>query len=348
MSEEVFLTIGGRRFTSWETVELVRTIDAPPTFTFTAPFEPERDEFRAAFRPLAFDPILFDIGSTRIVTGTVVGMDPDPTDVNARKISASGYGRVGVLADCSLPPTAYPLEFSGLQLDAIATEVVRAFGIGVVVQPGLDLGAPFEKVQLTAEDKPWPWLSDLARQRGIVLGETEFGDVLLLTSVSAGSAVATFTEGRAPFTAIKPTFNPQGYSSEISAIQSSKSGSAGSGFTVANPFLSDVVRPQIITVDDSQAGDVPGAARTALARMIGTLVTYTISDLPGWRTPSGALWSPNTTIKVSSSSAMIYRQTELLIRSVTLTKTPDVESASLELCLPGAFSDEIPSHLPWN
>jgi prophage tail gpP-like protein len=70
--------------------------------------------------------------------------------------------------------------------------------------------------------------------------------------------------------------------------------------------------------------------------------------MPGWRDPQGDLWQPNKTMLLTAPRAMIYRRTELLIRSVTLRQKADVETASLELCLPGAFNGKTPDFMPWD
>jgi hypothetical protein len=45
---------------------------------------------------------------------------------------------------------------------------------------------------------------------------------------------------------------------------------------------------------------------------------------------------------------MIYRETEMLIRDVSLRQDPGGETAALHLVLPGAFSGAMPEFLPWD
>ena len=88
--------------------------------------------------------------------------------------------------------------------------------------------------------------------------------------------------------------------------------------------------------------------RAALGRMVGGVVTYTVDELPAWRDPRGELWQPNTTLSLIAPEAMIYRETELVVRSVRLHQTPDGETTSLGLVLPGTFGGALPEALPWD
>lgn len=81
--------------------------------------------------------------------------------------------------------------------------------------------------------------------------------------------------------------------------------------------------------------------------MFGNMVSYVVEGIPTWRDPKGNLWRPNTTITLKAPEAMIYRETEFLIRNVTLRQDAQSKTATLGLVLPGAFSGETPSRLPF-
>jgi hypothetical protein len=99
---------------------------------------------------------------------------------------------------------------------------------------------------------------------------------------------------------------------------------------------------------DTESADVPKAVRAAVGRMVASVVSYTVEDLPTWRDPQGALWTPNRTVTLLAPEAMVYRETELLIRSVTLKQNPEAETATLGLVLPGTFGGQLPEALPWD
>ena len=114
-----------------------------------------------------------------------------------------------------------------------------------------------------------------------------------------------------------------------------------------NKFGGKYFRPHACKFDDTEAGDAPTATQAKMGRMFANTVSYEIEDLPTWRNPAGKLWSPNTTLTLRAPSAMVYRESELMIRNVRLKQSADTVSASLDLVLPGAFSGEMPRALPW-
>ena len=106
------------------------------------------------------------------------------------------------------------------------------------------------------------------------------------------------------------------------------------------------MRPLNFTLGDVNAGDLPGAVKAHMARMFGNMVAYVVK-VPTWYDPQGALWEPNTNVTLHAPGAMVYSETELLVRDVILKASQAEVTASLGLVLPGAFSGEQPESLPW-
>jgi hypothetical protein len=81
--------------------------------------------------------------------------------------------------------------------------------------------------------------------------------------------------------------------------------------------------------------------------MFAEMARWTIPDLPTWRDPQGDVWTPNKTLMLKAPGAMVYDWYEMLIRSVVIHDDAAKQSATLGVVLPGAFSGEVPSTLPW-
>ncbi len=79
--------------------------------------------------------------------------------------------------------------------------------------------------------------------------------------------------------------------------------------------------------------------------MFASAIKYDI-DVQGLRNEFGLIWRPNTFLNVFAPKAMIYKDTKLLIESVSLERS-DGDKASLKAVLPETYSGEIPSTLPW-
>ena len=244
-----------------------------------------------------------------------------------------------------MPASAVPYEFTKLGLREIARTLAAQFGLAL--EFGDDAGAIVTKAKLEEEQIVFEFLTELAKQRNLVLSNTPDGELLCWRSVQPGRPVARLIEGQPPITTVEAGFEPQEYYSQITAFAAAKRGKKGSQYTVQNPHLTNVLRPLNFKLQDTDPPDVPTAARAKLGRMFGNIASYTIPDIPTWRDPQDDLWEPNTTILLTAPGVMIYRETEFVIRAVTYKQTADAETATLEVCLPGAFSGEVPDQLPW-
>lgn len=341
--EDVAILVDADRFRAWEDVSIVRALDAYSTVTFSGPFEPERQEFRQRFEPFSFKPVEAYVSGALLFTGTLIDVAPDITP-DRRAISVTCHARPDVLSNCTMPPSAFPLEVNGLTLRQIAERICEPFDLAV--QFDGPRGAAFRRVALKPDEMPQRFLADLAKQRNMVVSNTADGALHLLQSAAPGRPVARLREGHAPLSSVRPRFEPQSYFSEVTGLRKSQAGRLGAKHTVRNPWLPSVARPHTFAVDDADRGDIPEATRAKLGRMFGNMVSYSV-EVPTWRDPNGDLWKPNTTVTLEAPGAMVYRETELLIRTVTLQQTPDSATATLDLVLPGAFSGEAPEVLPW-
>ena len=341
---EVALSIDGDRFRFWQNIRIGRALDTFDTIEFTAPFEPDNDEFKENFSPLRYRRIEITIGGTPFFTGTMVGVSPT-LDPDSNTVTITGYSLPGVMSDCNIPASAFPLEFNNQGLEAIAKTVAGTFGLSVVFEA--PQGAIFERVAATPEKKAFQFLIDLAKQRNLVISNTAAGALLFRQSVADEMPVARLVQGQSPLTAVTPQIDAQNYYSHISGLQPAIVGVGGSQYTAENPRLKGVIRPLSFTADDTATGDAKEAADAKLGRMFAEVVKYSL-DVSTWRDPQGDLWAPNKFITLVAPRAMVYTEYKFIIRSVVFIKGEDSETATLNLMLPGAFEGKIPEALPWD
>lgn len=347
--DEVAILIDGQRFRGWESVTITRSLDSFDSVELSAPFDPTDPIHRAVFRPFSFKSVAVYVGTELLFAGTMVPVIPR-RQPSRSSVQVGCYSRPGVLSDCTPPASAAgaeetPLEFNNLTLAEIAGRLAAPFGVAVAVAG--DVGAAFDRVACRPTSRVAAFLADLARQRNLLLSNTVDGALLLRQPRDGGEPVARLREGAPPLTEVTPQFSPQSYYSHVSGLEPVTLGTAGGAETVRNPHLDGVVRPFSFTVKDAVGGDVPAAVAAKAGHMFGNMVSYQAS-VAGWRDAGGALWSPDTTVTLQAPGAMVYRDYELLVRSVRLTATASRKSASLGLVLPGAFRGEIPETLPWD
>lgn len=343
---DITISIGTRDFEHWPgEVEIKRSLDNFSTVTMTAPFEPEEAIFRETFLPFSYKPMKVLVNGELLFTGQLIGVEPVST-AKSRTVRCSGYSLPATLADSTMPSSEFPIEYGDRTLRQIAELLTKPFGINVAIEESADTGARFKRVKLRPTEKVGSFLTKLAKARGVVMRDDKLGNLVFLTSAEPGNPVVAFKEGATPTTSVAATFSPQSYYSEITGFATMKAGRRGSGFTEKNGNLPDVVRPLNFTLGDVNAGDLPGAVAAKMARMFGNMVAYVVK-VPTWHDPSGLLWAPNTTATLHAPGAMVYKETELLVRDVFLMAGQDSVTASIGLVLPGAFSGEQPESLPW-
>lgn len=342
--DEVAILIDGQRFRFWDKVRIIRAIDTMDIVEFGAPFDSDAPSFKDTFRPFSFKTVVITVGGTPLFTGTMIGVNP--VIENAQKIiSVSGYSLPGVLNDCTSPASSFPLEFDKQGLRDISTALAAPFGISVEFEA--DQGAIFERVANEPGKKVLSFLTELAKQRNLIISSSSRGKLIFLQSTEAGRPVARLQQGIAPVRSVAPFFNPQEYYSHITGMEPVVVGLEGSQFTVKNPRLLGVTRPLTFKAPDTLNADVKGAVEAKAGRMFGNMVSYSITVI-SWRDPSGNLWEPNTTIKLLAPDAMIYTEYEFIIRSVEFNRDRATETATLNLVIPGSFSGKIPESLPWD
>lgn len=324
-------------------MELKQAVDNFSTVTFTAPYESGDPVFRETFRPFSYKSLEVSVNNERLFNGQLIGVAPQAQGDRV-SVDCSGYALPAQLADAHMPASSFPLEFNNMTIAQIATTLCEPFGVEVQVEGAV--GTAFRRVALKPEQTPHEFLSELARQRGLILSNTADGKLRIFRSATSGTVQATMAEGSSPLVSVTPTFNPQSYKSEITGLASTKSGQDGSRYTVQNPH-GTTLRPLSFTAQDVTAADLPEATRAKAGRMFGNLVSYVV-ELPTWRTPGGSLYAPNTFIKLYAPSAFVTRWTTLLVRDVILKQHAGKTTCSLGLVLPGAFSGSLPTELPWD
>jgi prophage tail gpP-like protein len=364
-NENVELQIGGKLLSHWFDLEVKLSVDSFDTVGFSAPFDPSRKEMREMFRPFSYQPIVVKLNGDDLFTGTMIGVDPG-FDANSGTVQITGYAQPGVLGDCTAPSGlgrkgkrsakgAVPLAFNKATLRDISNQLCEPFGLACEYRS--EVGAPFEKVAIKLDENIHKFLVDLAKQRGLVLTNNVDGSLLYWQSIARGAPVVQLVQGVPPLTGVQAAFSPQDYYSEITGYAAARRRKGGTVYTYVNPWLGAGIddgsgpinqhRPNSCKFDDTERADAPTATRAKVGRMFANMASWVTEPLPTWRDPQGKLWDPNTSMTLLAPSAMIYKESELLIRDVVLRCSKDSLTAVLGLVLPGAFSGEIPETLPW-
>jgi len=341
--DEVILLIDGNQFVSFTSIEISKSLDGIDTLDITSPFEPGLKSFRDTFIPFSYKEVILYIGSEVFFTGTVVNIMPS-VGATEKTVQISAYAKAGVLNDCTAPASLYPIEYNQQNLQDISNSLLKPFGLKSVFDA--DIGGTFDRVALEPGQKILEFLANLAKQRGLVIGNDADGNLLYRKSNINNVPVAFLRLGEEPVTSIVPNFNPQEYYSHITGIEPIVIGLAGGTYTVKNPFVTNLLRPFTFEVTDAEAGTLKEAVEAKAGRMFGNMMSYDIT-VNTWRDNFSNIWSPNTIVNLQADNAMLYNDYDFIIRSIKFNKDNRTKTASMNLVLPGSFSGAIPESLPW-
>lgn len=334
----------GQRFGEWSELELQLGLDTYRAATLSGPWDPDRKEMRAAFEPLAFPAVTIEVAGELVLTGQVRDVAPS-VDASQSSVGVTVYSTANELTKICAPHDLLPLEFNGFDLKQIAQRLAGS-SLGLAVNFDGPPGARFARCRCEPDGELHAFLAELAVQRGFVVSDTASGDLLFRSEGATGAPVARL-KGQ-PLGRVSAQFNPDRWFSHVTGRACKRAGTSGSAFTELNKlYRSAIPRPTTASVGDTGSADVPRATRAMVGRMVASVASYVVEDLPTWRDPSGKLWAPNTTLTLTAPGAMIYQETELLIRAVKLKQRGDEETATLELVLPGSFGGKLPTKLPW-
>ncbi len=343
-SDSISIMIDGKLFSYFTEYSLTSNIDTFDTFTFSAPFDETQTIYREAFRPFAYKPVSIYYGNNLIFTGTLISPGSS-TSPDKKSISLSGYSKPAVLNDCMMPVSSFPLEFNKQTLAQIAPKLCAPYGIQSIFIDAA--GNLFDKVALDIDKNILSFLIDLAQQRGLLISNNERGELIFWKS-SAGTPVASFKEGEYPFISCAPTFDPQSFYSHITAISQTTETTKSAQSTYINNYLlkRGINRHYNFIVEDCKNSEIATIAKQTAGRMLGACASYELTT-QGHRDKAGNLFKKNTYISILAPGAMIYRETVMLIKSLTLSRTVDGDTTTFNLVLPGSYTGEIPEVFLW-
>lgn len=332
MSDEVTLTIRGRRFEGWKKVSVERSLD-----TLCAGFEleltdrwngqPERWEIEAGDACEVF------IGPDKVVTGYVDA----PTyaiDATSRGIQVRGRDRTADLVDCSAIHT--PGSWKNRKLDQIVAELLKPFGLTVrALKP---TGSPFEKVALQPGETVFELISRLCAQRGLLAISDEQGDLLLTTpgSASAGYSLdlgrnleaVTFTND------VVDRFRDY----HLKAHGPAGQGAASRPKATASDSGVSRYRPLLIIGDDETSTAALAARAKWEATVRAAQGQQVQAVVSGWRDDSGSIYRIDRLVPVRAAPVGV--NDTLLVAGVAFTMDETGSRTRLTLMRREAFSQQ--------
>jgi len=329
---------------TWNNFSLTLKYDSIASgFGFDLMFDPNDSEAREMFQVGHFHEASIEHDGELLATGYLLN---HKFKLSSKKnlSSISGYSKSGVLGDCQIPTSLYPLQSDGLTLKQIADKLLKPFGVKAIVDSSVSskVNSVYEKTTASSGQTVAAYLSSLASQKDVIISHNERGD-LLFTEAKINSKPFYHFEGQGSATSIELDFNGQGMHSHITLQkQASIDGGNAGEETIKNPFVPYVFRPSVKTQNSGNDNDTINATRNALkSELKGVKLSI---EIPSW-TLNDEIIKPNKIITVKSPELYLYENTKFFIEEVTFSGNNKSQVTKLKCVLPEVYSGKTPEYI---
>jgi len=342
---ELSLKISGKRFDFFDKFDVSLIYNSfASTFSFEGLIV--NDEQKALFKPLSFHDVQVLFGDDIFLTGT--GLNTSMSIENSQSLGGiSGYSKPGVLEDCEIPVSSYPLQSDGLSLKQITEKLLKPFGLKLIIDGSVSTEANKVYQKSTAEQsqKIKDYLTELAKQRNIVITH-DFEGNLVFTRLNVNiPSVATYVEGM-PTTKISLSVNGQGFHSDISVQKQATIEVDSPGEQNIKNSLISKFRPTVKKQTSGDNNDTESSAEMIRASELRN-ITLTI-ETDRWKWTDGKkvnIIKPNMIIDVLSPSNFINKKTRFFVERVDYKGDNSGSSAVLSCVLPECYTGKQPKNL---
>jgi len=177
MSDEIEISVNGKKHSAWESCSVTLQLDAVAD-SFEMRYADRWLQDGESFPILEGDEVNVSVAGERVLSGYAEDFEAGYNKESAQ-LSCSGRSRTGDLLDCS---DTYPAVIEQT-MQQIAESLCEPFGIAVEVDPALladaQFAEPLEQFQVELGETVGDALRRLARQRGVLLSCTPAGDLLI-------------------------------------------------------------------------------------------------------------------------------------------------------------------------
>jgi len=276
---------------------------------------------------------IFDDNNNLLITGTILAPKLRSTS-KPELIRINGYGLPGILEDCNIPVSLYPLQFDNLSLIQISERILEAFGLKYVFTSNVidDLEKKYAKVSTEPGITIKQFLNNLASQRNIFLTRNNFGELVFSRyDQSKFRPVVYFEEGNPGIENIQLYINSQLLHSEITILkEASKDNPDATEHTIQNPYV-DKFRPSVKKMNSGDVFDVKKAARNALSSELSSIkINFKTTKFV----------NVGNTISLVAPSIKINKPTELFVEQVQISGSSKTIDKYVVTCvLPEIYSN---------
>jgi prophage tail gpP-like protein len=313
-------------------------------FSFSFYFNPENEAHKVFAAVGRYQLVRLYHNGELLITGFIISQSFS-SSAQGQLVHFSGYSVPGVLEDCQIPPSAYPLQSDGLSLKQIVDKLLLPFQIKSEVDSSVAslMDKVYDKTTASESESVKDYITSLATQRNIVVTNTPTGRLFFTKAKTEVEEIIHFEKGVIG-TNYTMTFNGQTMHSQITVIkQASTDGGDAAQYTIKNPYVPEsttAFRPKVIVQNSGDDIDTKEVAESELASELKGISLKITTDR--WEV-GGKVIKPNNIITITDPELFLYKKTRFFIQSVEFTGNSTVETAVLTCVLPEVYSGNVPT-----
>ena len=332
--------INGSYYDNFDEVSVSKTLDSiASVFSFKARFNPDDNAHKIIFKPLSYNTVeIFNNSNELIFTG--VSLNTDLSSSKSRALqSISGYSYSGVLEDCSIPYSAYPLEKNNVSLKDIVLQLLKPYSLSFVIDESVakEMDFVYNKVVAKPTESIKAFISKLSSQRDIILSHNNKGDLVFYKPSINNKPVLSLDSGNTLSMNLK--VNGQSLHSVIDVIrQPSKANTSLNPVdTIRNPLVLKN-RTIVKVLNSGNETSTKEASKNILSNELKNII-FTASLKGFININCGDI------VEVKNKEIYLYETTKLIVSSVSLNKNKSSELTSLTMSLLETFTGETPNKI---
>lgn len=317
------------------------------TFNFKFLFDPNNPEHVELTTPGHYHECTVEHDGELLLTGFILNHKFRQSS-EPHMAEFAGYSLPGVLEDCEIPTSIYPLQSDGLTLAQIAQKLIRPFRLDMEIDPSVadKMNKIFKKSTASETSKVKDYLVQLASQKNIIISHNAAGNLLFTEAKTEADPIVSFdlSEKTPVGTSFEFDVNGQGMHKYITLQkQASKSGGNAGEQRVRNPLVAgNIFRESVQSQSSGDDNETSDAAERALADQLRNVKLNITTDR--WRV-NEKIVRPNNTIEIIAPKLFIFHKTRFYIESVSLIGNESQTTATWNCVMPEVYNGKVPKNI---
>lgn len=342
--------IDGMFYDFFNEVTLSKSLDSvASSFSFSAFFDPENPVHKELFRPLSFRKVELYDEDALLLTGTITNHTFN-SKATPDLVVVSGYSTGGVLEDCTIPYTAYPLESLNRTLKEITLRIIKYFGLTLIIDKTVtkECNQIIVKSVAGPEDTVKGYLSKVAAQKNVVISHNNLGQIIFFRPDVGAQSKNLYTDKNS--TGMSLDVQGQGLHSTITTLRQPGKKSRGaaafnndnqSSLTPQDSIKNNLItafRPTVSVLSSGTDTDTSSGSKNILASELKNIkITF---DLDRWDD-----LEPGNIIEVMNQDLYIYKRSRLIVESVSINESSETKTMAVSAVLPESFTGIQPKNI---